>query len=475
MKQMALTYSRREWTIELLLLLAEAMIVWMVASLAMAPFTSRPNPVPLWLALGLVLVAGLLPRLLHDLGIWERWFSVVITIAVVLSTLVAIRVIAFPGMPWFDATWLQESAFSLAFDDSATDIAVWAPIGLSLAVWWLTRFNGPPGLERCRSTLRNGTAVCALVAVGSSVVATGPTERETSLAIVIFFASTLIALAIARQGSEATHSLGRLVSTVLLPAMVIVAIASLLTSLVTFDPLRHLPDSPSLIGTILDPIFEIALLAVTGIALVISLPVLWLLSLGHYEPIQITPFAGGGSEDPARTAIAWHPPDPIRYLLATLVLIAIFYGVTRFSLALTRRDPEHAETGERTIGERRGFGAWLDRFRRPLRRTSSDPLAGLRDDPRWIHTVRIREIYAEWLRWARERDLGRDPAETAHELDQRTGPRLQTSAGLSALDRLTAVYDDVRYSAFPATGEQAERASRAWNDLKQAEMAHPKS
>ena len=55
MSQMALTYSRREWVIELLLLLAQGLLVWMVADQLFAPFTSNPDPLPLWLPVGLVI------------------------------------------------------------------------------------------------------------------------------------------------------------------------------------------------------------------------------------------------------------------------------------------------------------------------------------------------------------------------------------------------------------------------------------
>ena len=139
-------------------------------------------------------------------------------------------------------------------------------------------------------------------------------------------------------------------------------------------------------------------------------------------------------------------------------------------MALTRRDIDQLETGDRTFGSRKGFGGWLDRFRERFGRTiSRDPLAGLRNDPAWAHTVTIRETYADWLRFAEQRQLARSVGETADELDHRAGPNLQSTGATAALDELTAIYDAVRYAANPATPEQADRATRAWKILKSAE------
>jgi hypothetical protein len=470
----ALTYGHREWILELLLLLAEGVLVWMVAAMAFGPFSSLGDPVRPALAIGLVAVAGLVPRLLHDRGIWGWSFSIVIALAIVGATLAAIKVVAFPGLPWLDTAWLRAALDSLDFEESAADISVWAPIGLSAAIWWLAHFNGPPGLERCRAMLRTGAAVAAVVALASALVETGPTDREIALGIVVFFAATLVALAIARQGSEATHSRRRLLSTVLLPTVVIVSVAALAALLVTFDWTRISPHAPEVLGTILDPVFTLLLLVLTGLVILISLPLLWLFSLGNYDSTRVNRFTGAGQNDSAQSALNWHPPDPVRYLLATIFLVLIFAGIARFGLAVTRRDTERGETGDREFGSGKGFGKWLERFRWPFGRGEGDPLAGLRGDPAWAHTVRVRETYGAWLRWAEARKYGRDFAETALELDHRSSPFFHAPASATALDELTAIYDHVRYSQTPATAEQADRAAQLWRELKANEASTPK-
>ncbi|TXG83398.1 MAG: DUF4129 domain-containing protein [Thermomicrobiales bacterium] len=473
MSQAALTYGRREWAVELLLLLAQGLLIWMVADLLFAPFTSQDNPLPVWLTVALVVLAGGLPRMLHDTGIWHARFGIVMALAIAFSTLATIKIVSFPGYPWLDAVWIEQAGRSLVFEPSTADIAVWAPIGLSAAVWWLAKFNSSPGLERCRSMLMLATMVTALVAIGSVGITTGPTDRAIALGTIVVFAATLIALAIARQGHEATHSRRRLLTTVLLPTVAIVTIAVALAGLLTFDGIRRSSAALSFLDVVLEPFFQLLVLLLTLLVMLISLPIIWILSLGNYQRMpRINEFTTNGQSDPARSVLDWQPPDPVRFLLAFLVLLAIFYGLTRFGLALTRRDFDPMETGERDYGHGKGFGAWLDRFRgrfgRPIRH---DPLSGLRGDPAWAHTVAVRETYADWLRFAETRNLGRSTGETADELDHRAGPNLLAPSATAALDDLTGVYDDVRYASVPATAEQSARARRAWNQLKSAETS----
>lgn len=471
MSRVALTYDRRQWILELLLLLAEGFVVWMVAALLVAPFRSGSQPIPLPLVLGLVLAAGLVPRWLHDSGIWDARYTGAVIAAIVGSTLVTIRAISFPGDPWLDSGWLREAGRSLVFAESTADVVVWVPVALSLAVWWLARFHGAPGLDRSRATLQAGTVACALVATGSMLVARGPSDRAISLAIVAFFGATLLALAIARQNVEATRSARRIGTTVLLPTAAILAVAAAITGLLTADALRTIPDTLAPLGVILDPIFRIVLLVMTLIAIAIALPILWLLSLGNpSNPPVDTPVSDTNPGATARSALEWQPPDMVRYAIAIAVLVIAVYAIARFGLHLTRRDPERDETGRRSFGTGSRRGSWFDRLRWPFGRSTDDPMAAIRNDPDWSQTVRIRETYAAWLRWAQQRRMGRHGAETALELDHRTGPNLSPAA-VAALDELTAIYDEVRYSNVPASPALADRAEDAWRRLRQAEAA----
>lgn len=469
MNALSLTYNRREWIIELLLLLAESVLIWMAAATLFAPFVSAPAAVSPLLVLGLVAVAEMVPRTMHDRGFWGWRYSLAISVALMLSTLAAIKFISFPGLPWFDSFWPREALRSLVFEESGTDMLVWAPIGLNAAIWWLARFHESPGLERSRMTLRAGAAITALVAIAAGLVEHGPTDHALTVAIIVFFTVTLIALAITRQGNEATRSRSRLWSTVILPALVIGIVAIFGAFVVVFDWRDALPRAFPAAERVLDPVFGLLALLLTGIVFIIALPIMWLLSLGNYQPPKIAEFGSLESADATHSVFGWQPPDPVRYLLAFIVLVLIFFGLVRFALSITRRAPERDETGERVYGSGKGFGKWLERLRWPFGRDQTDPLAGLRGDPVWAQTVRVREIYADWLRWAERHKADRDPAETAHEFDQRSGPLLRHAVSVAALDELTAIYEDVRYGHVPATTEQAERAANAWRRLKTSE------
>lgn len=474
MSSLALTYSRREWVIELLLLLAESAVIWMTAAVLFGPFGAGALSIPPLLIVGLVATAGIAPLALYDRGIWGWRFSAIMAGIVVASTLATIKVVAFPDVPWPESGWLRETVRSLVFESSSARIVVWAPIGLAVVIWWLARLQGAPGLERARATLRGGAGVAGLVVIGSAFVESGVSDRALTVAIVVFFLATLVALAIARQGSGVTHTREGFSSTVILPAVAIGVLALVGALLVTFDWARAFPRSISFLGVMLDPVFQILVLLLTGLVFVIALPIMWLLSLGNYEPSQVMQFAGFEQVDSGKSALGWEPPDPVRYLLAAIVLVLIFYGVVRFGLHLTRREFERDETGTRDFGSGRGIGKWLERFHWPFGRERADPLAGLRGDPAWVHTVRVREIYASWLRWAERHTLGRDVGETTLELDHRTGPRLESPISVAALDELTVLYNDVRYGQTPATAEQADRAAQLWRQLKSNEPSHAK-
>jgi len=474
MSSLALTYSRREWGIELLLLLAESAVIWMTAAVLFGQLGVGERRVPPLLIIGLVATAGIVPRVLYDRGVWGWRFSAVMTALVAVCTLATVKIIAFPDVPWLESGWLREAVRSLVFEQSRAGIVVWAPIGLAMVIWWLARFPGTPGLERARATLRGGAGVAGLVAIGSAFAESGLSDRALNVAIVVFFLATLVALAIARQGSGATHTRGRFSNTVIGPAVAISVLALVGAMLVTFDWARAFPRSISFLGVVLDPVFQLLVLLLTVLVFVIALPIMWLLSLGNYDPQQVMEFAGFEQVDTGKSPLGWEAPEPARYLLAAIVLILIFYGVVRFGLHLTRREFERDETGAREFGSGRGIGKWLERFRWRFGRERADPLAGLRDDPVWVHTVRVREIYASWLRWAKHHAWGRDVGETALELDHRTGPRLDSPISVAALDELTALYNDVRYGQTPATAEQADRAAQLWRQLKSNESSNAK-
>jgi hypothetical protein len=160
-------------------------------------------------------------------------------------------------------------------------------------------------------------------------------------------------------------------------------------------------------------------------------------------------------------------PDGLRYVLVAVILIALLFALTRF---LWRRRPRRPiAPGE----ERESVFRWEllvagaagllndlgGRFRRP-----PDPLAGLRGDARWQHTVAIRELYTRLLKRGADAERPRAAAQTPDEYV----PVVGATAPIAAVRALTERYDSARYDVQPATAEDAAAARAAWEAIERA-------
>jgi len=109
--------------------------------------------------------------------------------------------------------------------------------------------------------------------------------------------------------------------------------------------------------------------------------------------------------------------------------------------------------------------AWLRRIRR--RRTRpADPLAALRHDPRWRHTVAVREIYAAFLRWCAAMNLARPASRTPSEHAAFLLAHLPKTGIDADVMILTETYTGVRYGDTPATAAESARAREAWARIR---------
>jgi hypothetical protein len=97
-----------------------------------------------------------------------------------------------------------------------------------------------------------------------------------------------------------------------------------------------------------------------------------------------------------------------------------------------------------------------------------DPLAELRRDRRWRHTVAIRETYGRLLRRGAARGWPRPTGATAHEhLHHLTAlPPVRTVS--DELGTLTDRYATARYGREPATAEEAAVVREAWHRIEKA-------
>jgi hypothetical protein len=136
-------------------------------------------------------------------------------------------------------------------------------------------------------------------------------------------------------------------------------------------------------------------------------------------------------------------------------------------IATNRRRPELVEGDEvrdKVTGDDDGslLGDLWNRLRR--KRAVPDPLADLRGQPEWAHTVAIREAFGQFLEWTRERGLARRPATTASEHGAAFEATLPAPS--QDADALLTGYGAIRYRNTPATQGEAELTVAAWRRLQ---------
>ena len=225
---------------------------------------------------------------------------------------------------------------------------------------------------------------------------------------------------------------------------------------------------------------QIFIIILAVIAFIVITPVLWLIGSRHPQPVKPNQPAnanGGlqGLQDRAGDAI--HVPDPLRYLIVAILLFALFSALAHFAFRRRRRERETTdEQRESVLDWSDLLGSLANQltalFRRPK---PADPLAHLRGDPRWRHTLAIREAYAQLQARGASAGRPRRRAETADEYRPQVSERLpRVSDTSAAVAELTEIYRQTRYTGEPADAAAAERARAAWERIARAagEAAH---
>ncbi len=467
---------RVDWRSELLVLMlaaAETAVLWLMIDVVAR--VSQSHALPGWSLFLLLSVASLLPRWLEAAGLWDRTFGVVTTLAVVATTLVAIKTASFPGAPWLDGGWLRDAALAIGWWPVEEQMPVWGVIPVSAYAWWRGKTRAEPGPDAALTMFRLGTAVMVVVAGAHAMAVPEDPARGASLAVFVFFCSALSAIAIARlrpEGERGRHALGaRWLGPQLLPVMAVAMTAAGGAAALSPAILDSILWLVAPLVWALAVVFRFVVVVLAVLAFVLVFPVLWLLS--RY-PIQV-----GGlrwtvpATDPRAwisdaTASAADIPGAVRALVAAGVLVALFSGVTRLVLRKRRSVPVNEEDRVSVLGARELAAltmAWLRRIRR-RRRWSPDPLAALRHNPRWRHTVAVREIYAAFLRWCAAMDLARPASRTPSEHAAYLLAHLPKTGIDADIMILTETYAGVRYGDTPATAADSARARAAWARIR---------
>lgn len=481
----------RDWSYEGLLALAigaETCVLYLAAE-AIFSTGARLDATVSPLIIFLVLYIGTQVQRWLDLHyVFSPEYEIVMVAAFCLTLLLAVRAISYPHVAPGDTGWLSDAVRDLAFFRSHAEREVWGVVMLVAYAWWRGRTRDEAGIDSAYRALRFGAA--AGLAMLLLAVARVPDVGHEAIwrglygAVIGYFLCALGAVALARLRVEQARGTlvltPRWLVTFGWPVLALLAVGTILAGLFT----RHLLDT---VVWLLTPVFyvlQLLLLAMvyiaTGVAWVVFAVFTWILAhLGptNVTPTPVTPVAQATPPPfPYQYVRPVHYPDAVRYLVALALLGAIVWLLTRFLWRRHRRATGPAGEVRESIfswgllGE--GASGALRRLRGRLRRPD-DPLAHLRADPRWRHTLAIRETYTRLLRRGGAAALPRAAGETPDEYEGTLGRRFRAAHAAAAA--LTARYDAARYGGEPASAAAAADALAAWEEFRQAapERPHP--
>lgn len=465
----------------LALVVAEAAVVWLVAALILVSPDRPEVGLPALPVFAVVYVAALLPRLLDALDVWDPTFGSVMTVGVVGSTLLLIKLAAFPDHGWLEPTWLRETGDALIVRPTDARLSVWGLLLIVIYAWWRGRRRSEPTLDGAYVQFRFGAPVVLLAVVADGLVGSPVSQRAVVGAVLVFFAATLLAIGIARLGgfgrrpdeSGSVAARGRWLGALLAPVLAVLAVGVVVAGVASRDLLDTVLYALAPLVWGLSVILRVLVLVIALIAFILVSPVLWLLSSKELDLRRVN---RTGDDGAFREAVereldrVMQIPDALRYLVALLLLSAIVSALTKFVLRRRRR-PVAAPLEDRAsvFSPRELLGALGARLRSLLGlrpRSGDDPLADLRGERRWAHTVAIRELYARLLRRAAERGRPRPPSATPTEHARRVLDLPAARSVAADVRTLTERYNSARYGADPATREEAEAARTAWRRIE---------
>ncbi|HLI51098.1 MAG TPA: DUF4129 domain-containing protein [Thermomicrobiaceae bacterium] len=475
--------ERLDWREELLslaLIAAESAIGYLVLGFIFPARNTHLTPFPGWLFFFLLAFAYFLLHILNELRVWSPEFELLVAAGLVLSLLVTLKIACFPADPWFAIAWLRGSVNGLILVGSKATRNPWEVVAVLVYAWWRGRARAEPMMETAYQMLRWGTLALtiALLLILTASPPQAGIRHGIGAAVIVFFTTSLAAVGIARfrlEGLRSGSPLGpNWLVTFAVPIGAIVLIAILAASFFS-------PGVVESVLTLLAPVFWVIGLIVRALVLLVALlafvivsPLLWLLERGGLPAVRLP--AGtriGGNPLAAFGGFAGnslHIAHPLRYLIAGVVLTFFGSVLVRYLYRRRRRWRETAhERRESVLVWDDALGRLPERLRHLIGRDMprTDSLATLRGDPRWIHTVAIRETYLKLLQLGRRAGVEREPDTTPAEYERQiAGPFPASGAEIGTI---TDGYDAARYGRSPATERQADEVQAAWSALASRE------
>lgn len=477
-------FLRLDWRQELLsmlLVLAEASLVYLFVGLALPEADPDSSVVPAWVVVALMLSAYLVPHVLDEWRVWSPRYEVALTLAIVVSMFAAAKVASFPNVALWDPAWVRGTVNALAFLPNDAVRPVWGIVCLGVYAWWRGRTRSEGSIDSAYAMLRIGTISLTILLV--LILAAAPDDAQIrdrlSAATIAFFTCSLASIGVARlklEGFRTSAPLGpRWLATFVGPIVAVVVVAIIGAGIFSRQFLDTVLWMLTPVFFVLNLVFQGFVLILAVIAFIILSPIVWLIGIRQPRLTQVTPTTvtnqgNQGLQD--ATNSPFHVPDPLRYLIAALILFVIVSLLTKF--VFRRRRKERGSTEE----ERESVLEWGDLFGslgarlRGLRRkrVPDDPLAHLRGDPRWRYTLAIRETYMRLQERGARAGRPRGEPETADEYRPGLTTHVASTADVpAAISTITDAYRRTRYSGFPATEQDAALVLDAWRVVEQAD------
>ena len=469
-----------DWRQELLglaIVTAEAFPVYLFASLVLNP-TDVTEPFPFLLVLFLLLSAHVVARVLDEMRIWSPEYEIKMALGVILTMIIAIRIGAYGHYGLFDFGWFTDAVRALVFLPNDQERHVWGVIFLTVYAWWRGRTRAEPTIDSSFTVLRWGSAALfiLIVAILAGAQDDAVVRDRLSVATIGFFSAALAAVGVARlklEGVRSSAPLGaRWLGTFVAPIIAVVIMATLAAGIFSRQFLDTVLWLLTPIFWILGLIFQVIVLIVAVLAFIILTPIFWLIGERDMALVPETPEADElESQEGLEQAVsdAFQMPDALRYLIAAIVLFVIISLLTRFVFKRKGRSrPPTGEVRESVLDWNDLLANAGDRLRSLFRRQpQDDPLAHLRGDETWRHTLRIREAYTKLQGRGRESGRARRRSETAEEYRPQVAGALGEGTQIQpAVDAITVRYRRARYSGRPADAADADIVEVNWETIE---------
>lgn len=454
---------------ELLVLLTTLLdvVVW---HLILNMITGTRTYLPLWPLLGVAVGSHLLALALEYWNVRSPLSDGILFAGALGSILFILWSALYSDMPFWDLSWVGRFIGAVL----ALQYPLWPGLALVLfgGYLWNRAMNADPARPP-NVAARFEFALIVLICFGvarlfdSGAELVGPVNR----AIFWFFLIGMLALALRRAQMEGTRSRPVFSTRWLLLSLAVVGGLLLIGALLATAFSRDL-------GALL---FQPVLVALGLIGWVLWTVFTWLVEIlfwlltplidlvrsitGNMAP-QANPAGIPGWLRQLQQTQATNPSslEALLPVIGGAVLILALFLLWLFWMPGRRR--------RATLGEEERESVWewsmLPDLLAGLRggrgaAPSPDALAALARDPRYRHTVQVRQIYRQLLDLAETRGVPRPLPETADELL----PALERvlPGDPAPLRTITAVYDAVRYRTDPASADEAAAAVAAWQAM----------